>query len=33
MEIVQARLEGLDVFEPSAVRFAAAKVGLHELKQ
>ena len=24
---MQARLEGLDVFEPSAIRFAAAKVG------
>ena len=27
VEIVQTRLEGLNVFEPSAIRFAAAKVG------
>ena len=27
VEIVQTRLDGLDVFEPSAIRFAAAKVG------
>ena len=25
-EIVTARLEGLDVFEPNAIKFAAAKV-------
>jgi len=27
VQIVQTRLDGLDVFEPSAIRFAAAKVG------
>jgi len=31
VQIVQTRLDGLDVFEPSAIRFAAAKVAASPL--
>lgn len=30
-QIVAARLEGLDVFEPNAIAFAAAKVSLYPI--